>query len=138
LIRALLDTNVIVSGIIKGNSPPGRILEALFEQRFVGVSSEYVLEEVTRALAYPRISQKYRVSRERAEAVTASLALLLDLVKPTGLAHRLSRDPKDDPLLACAAQGGADYLVTGDNDLLALKAFRGIRIVSPSAFLGLL
>lgn len=48
-----------------------------------------------------------------------------------------SRDPKDDKFLACAVEGGADYIVSGDGDLLTLENFRGVAIVRPADFVRL-
>lgn len=138
MIRAVLDTNVIVSGIIKGASPPGRGLESLFKQRFIAVTTSALLMEVARVLAYPRISRKYRVGEETADALMTSLVLLSDVVRVQKASVRMSRDPDDDRLLACAVQGKADYVVTGDEDLLDLRSFREIPILPPAAFLGVL
>ncbi|OQY33326.1 MAG: hypothetical protein B6243_06605 [Anaerolineaceae bacterium 4572_5.2] len=46
----------------------------------------------------------------------------------------VTRAPKDDPVVACAQEGNADYIVSGDQDLLVLEAYRGIRVVTPRAF----
>ena len=138
MIRAVLDTNVIVSGILKGNSPPGRLLGALLNGRFQAVTSAGLLSEVTRVLAYPKIRERYRVHPEAAEAVVELLTLLSDQVEPQRVSWRASRDPKDDPFVACALQGDADYIVTGDQDLLTLKAFRGVQMVTAETFLKLL
>ena len=138
MIRAVLDTNVVVSGILKKESPPGRLLEALFEGRFVAVTAPPLLEELVRVLAYPRIRQKYRIREEESEAVVAALTLLADLVELPKVSWRASRDPDDDLFLVCALKGGAESLVTGDQDLLTLGSFRGIELVTADAFLKLL
>lgn len=138
MIRAVLDTNVVVSGIIKGNGPSGRILASLFQGRFVAVTAAELLDEAARALAYPRIRQKYRIGIKEAEEVVASLALLSDRIELSGVTWRASRDPEDDSFLACAVQGQADVVVTGDKDLLTLGTFQGIRILTAQAFLKLL
>ena len=134
MIRAVLDANVIVSGAIKGESPPGRVLEALFKQRFTAVTTPALLMEVARVLAYPKISRKYHVSEDRAEALVTSLVLLSEVLSLQRVPSRLSRDPHDDLVLACAVQGQADYVVTGDADLLTLRAVRDIPILSAAAF----
>ena len=137
MTRAVLDTNVIVSGIIKGHSPPGRILAALFKGRFTAVSSAVLLTEVSRVLAYPKIRDKYHLAPQVSEAILTSLALLSDIVS---VPHtpKLTRDPQDDPLLACALHGEADFVVSGDSDILILKEFHRIRLVTPQNFLKLL
>ena len=52
-----------------------------------------------------------------------------------GLIKPITRDPKDDHVLACAIYAGADYIITRDNDLLVLKEYNGIKIVKPEEFL---
>ncbi len=135
MTRAVLDTNVIVSGIIKGGSPPGRILALLFKGRFTSVTSGPLMTtEVSRVLDYPKIRNKYHVSPQVSENILVSLALLSEIV-PTPAIPRMSRDPKDDHLLACAAHGRANFIVTGDKDLLVLEEFQGIPVVTPESFL---
>lgn len=134
MTRAVLDTNVIISGIIKGDSPPGRILALLFKGRFTSVTSAPLMTEVSRVLDYPKIRNKYHVSPQVSENILVSLALLSEIV-PAPRVPRTSRDPKDDHLLACAAHGRANFIVTGDEDLLVLREFQGISVVGPESFL---
>ena len=56
------------------------------------------------------------------------------VVRPSQTVQGICRDPDDDAILACTLEAGADYLVTGDVDLLELKTFKGIRIVTPREF----
>ena len=73
-------------------------------------------------------------------AARVALAAYVDLcefAKPEPLSERICRDADDDVVLATALAGKADVIVTGDNDLLVLKTFRGIRILSPRKFLEL-
>ena len=74
-------------------------------------------------------------------ATRVALAAYVDLcefAEPEPLSERICRDADDDVVLGTALAGKADVIVTGDNDLLALKTFRGIRILSPRQFLELL
>ena len=134
MIRAVLDTNVIVSGIIKGDSPPGHILALLFKGRFTAVISPPLLSEVSRVLAYPKIRDKYHLNPQVSQTILTSLILLSDLV-PSSPPPEAGRNPEDDYLLACAAQGRADFIVTGDSDLLVLREFQGIPLITPQTFL---
>ena len=74
------------------------------------------------------------MSRERRDALLLRLAPLVEIVDVIQTI-RASRDPKDDKFLEAAVNGRADVLVTGDGDLLELSPFRGIPIVTPSAYL---
>lgn len=135
MIRAVLDTNVIISGIIKEKSPPAHVLEALFHRLFITITSPALLQEVERVLTYPRIAERYRIDPEAAEILLSALTVQSDLIQNPTSSVKASRDPTDDALLSLAVHGHASFLVTGDNDLLELETFRGIRIVSPKVFL---
>jgi putative PIN family toxin of toxin-antitoxin system len=135
-IRAVLDTNVIVSALINPDGPPGQILKALKTKHFTLVSSEPINDEVLRVLNYPHL-EKYGL-REYIFDVAFILWEIAELV--VDLPHiKLSKDPDDDKFLAAAAGGGADYLVTGDvPDLLHLREYKGTTILSPREFLSVL
>ena len=88
-------------------------------------------------LARPKIAKKYRITG-------ADRSALLDLLRvesvlvPHAPAPGVSRDPDDNYLLGCAEAGGADYLVTGDDDLLSVRWYRAVVIVDARTFLGVL
>lgn len=138
MIRAVLDTNVIVSGVIKKNGPPARILAALFHKQFISITSSALLNEAARVLAYPKIARTYRISPEQADAILSTLTIQSHWIQTPTLHIKASRDASDDVFLAHALHGNASFLVTGDNDLLQLKEFREVRIVSPELFLQVL
>lgn len=136
--RALLDTNVIVSGLIAGTGAPRRILEAWRRREFDLVISPMILEEVARVLALPRIARRYRLTPQDAAEVSRLLrtrALLVTTLPPI---PPTARDPADDHVLAAAQAGHADCIVSGDGDLLALGRHAGLPILSPAAFAALL
>ena len=138
MIRAVLDTNVIVSGILSKKGVPGRILKAWFEDRFHLATSRVILEELRRVLRYPKISRRHGWSDaqvlEFVEEVTS-----LAIVVPGELRLAVgAEDPSDDRYLECALEGEAGYVVSGDRHLVGLAQYEGVEILSPSAFLGVL
>jgi putative PIN family toxin of toxin-antitoxin system len=134
MIRAVVDTNVVVSGLIKPDGPCGRILRALRERDFVIVVSAELLKELSAVLQYPKIQTKYGIDRTVREALFALIALRGDLVTAAEPVS-VCRDSDDDRILEAALAGQADFIVSGDADLSGLKRFRGVRIVSPKGFL---
>ncbi len=134
MIRAVIDTNVLASALIKPDSPAGRVLRMLGEGKFELVFSRAVLDELIRVLAYPKLRQKYKISRTDIEKIIAILVLRGEMVIPSQSIH-VFRDAHDDIFIEAAVSGRADYLVTGDSDLLGLKKFKNIRIISPGDFL---
>ena len=138
---AALDTNLIVSGAITPHGLPNQVLRALQRDAFRLISSPDLAAEVRDVLSRPSIRERYRPDPAIVAAVLAALEARMVRPVPLDALPVHCRDPKDDPMLACALGGQADYLVTGDGDLLALDghpALGSLRIVTPRAFLDLL
>lgn len=133
--RITLDTNVLVSGMLVAGGPSAQILDAWVEGRFILVTSLYQVEELVHVLSYPRITRRLNVS-ETELAVLIGQLLSKAVIVPGVLDLRgVTRGPKDDSIVACAVEGEAQLIVSGDQDLLALDQYAGIRILSPRAFL---
>ncbi|MBI3333799.1 MAG: putative toxin-antitoxin system toxin component, PIN family [Candidatus Omnitrophica bacterium] len=131
MIRFVLDTNVVVSIAL-----PGSRLQPLVEAWQGGrcrlLLSTEIFEEYLRVLTYPRFqlsSEDVRRTLER------ELRPYAEPVRVTSRINVVDADPSDNKFLACAVDGDADWIVTGDRHLLRLSPFRGIRIGSPAQFL---
>ncbi len=119
-VRAVLDTNVLVSGLVVQEGASHRILEAWLRDRFTLVTSLYLVDELAHVLAYPRIARRLRIAADEVEAILAALVSQAEVTAGVLCLPGVTRDPKDDPVVACAREGEADYLVSGDQDLLVL------------------
>ncbi len=129
--RVVLDTNVLVSGLLSTTSVPAQAVErAVIHAQLVATTA--TLTELTAKLLSPRFDRY--VPRERRDALLLRLAPLLEIVELLQPV-RASRDPKDDKFLEAAVNGSATVIVTGDHDLLELNPFRGIAIVTPAAYI---
>ena len=129
-MRILFDTNVLFAAIsIRGFCE--EVIEETVDLCTI-VWSTPLHNELVRALRRKRL-----LSPAAVEAV-AAFSDLCEMVKPATLPKRVCRDPDDDLVLATAIAGRADLIVTGDNDLLVLKRFGGIRILSPRQVLEIL
>lgn len=138
MLRAVLDTYVVVSGTISSSGAPFEVLEAWRHRRFTLVTSPQILREVERVFGYPRIRKTYGLDQETIERVGARLAKYA-LVTPGELAiDAIEEDPADDLFLACAVEGDADLIVSGDSHLLDLTTFRGAEILTARRFLSVL
>jgi uncharacterized protein len=138
VLRVGLDANVYVSAIIRPEGPPGRVIERfLRDSAFAIVLSPAIVEETLRALTYTKV-KKYLRRAVDSELWFEDIVLLAELVAGDYAMSGASPDPDDDKYLAAALEGRATLVVTGDPDLLALREYEGIRIVSPRVFLGLL
>lgn len=139
--KVVVDTNVLVSGVINPYGLPRQLLDAWDADRLELLSSEALIDEVVRVLHRSRIRSKYGLTNERITNLQTRLERAGTPVAPTASLPLSSRDPKDDTFLAVALAGHADYLVTGDEDLLILNgdpALSALQIVTVRAFLAII
>jgi putative PIN family toxin of toxin-antitoxin system len=136
-MRAVLDTNLLVSYLLTHHPPIATIIDGFLAQdEFVMVTAPELLAELDRVLTYPKL-QRYYTDEERTRFVALVMALgeVVDLPETI---PRICRDPDDDRLIACAVVGEADVIVSGDNDLLALERVGDIPILTAAQFLAML
>jgi uncharacterized protein len=140
-VSAVVDTNLFVSSLINRKGTPSQLVEALRRGAFALLLSEALHTECKLVLSRPRFFQKYGIS---AEEVT-DLLLLIDEnsneIEPAGPLPISVRDSKDERVLAAALGGEAQYLVTGDDDLLVLRdepLLGSLKIVTAREFLDIL
>ncbi|MCO5185676.1 MAG: putative toxin-antitoxin system toxin component, PIN family [Anaerolineae bacterium] len=135
--RVVVDTNILVSGIIKPSGLTGAVLRQLRDGNFTILYAPVLLDELVDVLNRPRICDKYRIAHEDIKTIVALVMLRGEGVTPD---RKISvcRDPKDDMFLEIAVAGDADVIVSGDEDLLVLNPFEGIQIVAPRDFLHML
>jgi len=137
-LRAVLDTDVFVSGLMGVKSPPRRIVDGWLEGQFKLVTSLHLVEELAHVLGYPRIAERVRLDPTDVDVILAALLSQAEVVPGELQLPGVTRDPKDDAVVACAVEGQADYLVSGDDDLLVLHVYEGTQVVTPRRFLEIL
>jgi putative PIN family toxin of toxin-antitoxin system len=128
-MKVVFDTNVLVSAFVT-EGVCSKLLGRARRRQFQLITCPFILRELETVLLKKISATKgetRQVLRILAEAISA-------LVQPAQPVSGICRDQDDDHILACAIAVNADYLVTGDSDLLELREFRGIRIVSPRDF----
>ena len=137
-MKVVLDTNVVVSGIIKEEGPPGQILDLLFQDRkFISITSLEILAEMRGVLRRPKTRKYHGWTDEQIDAFITFL-YAQSVVTNGKLTVNIAKDPHDNKFLACAREGNAESLVSGDEGLLRIKAYEGTQIVSPAVFLNIL
>ena len=130
MIRAVLDTNVAVSALLFGGRA-SMVVPAWKRRQFTWLVSQALLSEYIRVLHYP----KFHLSREEIRALLEEEILPhITPVKVSRTPRVVRMDPADDHVLACAAAGRADLIVTGDHHLLDLAQYRTIPIITIPAF----
>lgn len=138
MIRAVVDTNTLISGIISPLGAPAEIMRRWQQGDFLLLTSPVLLEELRRVLKYPRIASRLGWSSETRRRFLESFETLTLVTAGTLSLPGVTRDPKDDAVVACAIEGQAAFVVSGDRDLLVLATYRGVRMVTPREFLVLL
>jgi len=116
-IRAVLDTNVLVSGLAYPNGISGRIVDGWLQGGLAAVLSHYILDEMIRV--QPRVPANRRTQAEIRDLAESFLGLA-EIVVPDFAVESALRDPAGQQILGTLRASKADYLITGDKDLLAL------------------
>ena len=134
-MRLVLDTNIVIAALL-WRGPPRQLLDQIIDRSDIELySSSLLLSELSEVLSRPRFAQRINVAGLAVTALLADYADLVATVVPTPLSERVSRDPDDDEVLACAIAANADVIVSGDQDLLTLKIFQGIPILTVTQML---
>jgi hypothetical protein len=120
--------------ILKGSAVLLPIYAAFKDGRLKLVVNSEILKELAAVLSRPRLHIDRTDIKELFRLIKLK-AVRFDL-KPSSRLSDACRDPKDNFILELAIQADADFIVTGDKDLLVLNSFRGIPIITPKAFIG--
>ncbi len=132
-LRAVLDTNVLVSAVLLPHSVPRRVFDHVILMARL-LLSEPVIAELSDVLSRPKFD-RYVSADDRLEFLAKTIRDVESVTVHVSLTD--CRDPQDNKFLELAVSGSAKHLVTGDADLLGLNPFRGIAIVSPNDFVRL-
>lgn len=116
-MRVVLDTNILVRANIKAQGPAREALIKIISGNHVLITSPFLLREVERALAYPRLQKLWRLSAEDIQEHVQFLFKVSELVIPLVGGPIVVKDPNDDPVIYTATSGKADVLCSLDSDL---------------------
>ena len=133
-MRAVLDTGVLVSALIKPGGATGEVLRSLRDGNFTLIYSTDILVEIIDVLGRSAFRLKYHIEPDDITVLVNLVRLRGEVVTPRKKITAC-RDPKDDKFLDTELAGKADCIVSGDADLLALMPFENIPILRPAEFL---
>jgi hypothetical protein len=136
MIRAVLDTNVFISMLfLNSGATFQKLYNALTHNRFQLLTTKNIVQETAQVLKKPALLKHHRMDTAEQEQVIRSILQISQIIPiRTTISIPELRDKNDDMFLQCAYNGTADYLVTGDNDLLVLKKLDQTKIVTPARF----
>lgn len=127
-LKAVLDTNIIVSALVFGGKPE-EILRLVLEHDILASTSLALILELEETLI-----NKFAFSEKKLKQVEEKIKNSFETVNPI-LEINVLNDKDDNRVLEAAVEGNCDYIITGDKELLRLKHFRGVNIVTPEQFL---
>ena len=130
-MRLVLDTNIVVSALLWKGSPHALLAQVRERPKVTLYTSAKLLAELADILSRKKLATFVRGSGHTPEALMQTyLNVTRIIATPQAIPRVVVRDPDDDHVVACALAAQTDLIVSGDGDLLELKAHRGIRIVS--------
>lgn len=130
-MRAVLDTNVLISGVIATGVPHTLLVKGFNHEYQIVVSIETLAEFRKTLLKYP---ERFQLSDHEVQQEVETIRYFAEFVEPQEDITAVEADPDDDKFLEVAVAGDVDYVVSGDGHLLDLQSFRGIDIVDPRTF----
>ncbi|RLD06937.1 MAG: putative toxin-antitoxin system toxin component, PIN family [Chloroflexi bacterium] len=133
-MRAIIDTGIFVSALIRPQGRTGAVLQALKDERFTIIYTTDILVEVIDVLGRDKFRVKYHIHPDMVAALIDLIRLRGELVIPSQKVTAC-RDPKDDIFLEAALEGEAEFIVSGDFDLLDMESFENIPILRVAEFL---
>ncbi len=135
MIRAVIDTNLLVSYALTKGVTLSRLIDHWERKTFTYLTSLPIIEELKQVLKRPHLREKMVADPQPLVDVVET-----DTEQTAGelVLEGVCRDPKDDIFIACAVEGEADYIVTGDKGLLDLGEYQGVKIVRPEEFVATL
>lgn len=133
MIRAVIDTNVFVSGAT-GTSYPAQAIEAWKNQQFILITSPSIITEIHQVLHRPKIKAFTGLTNQDINQIITALATKSFVTPEKITVDLIKNDPADNKFITSALEGFADYIVTGDGHLLSIKQHQGISIIKPKQF----
>lgn len=128
--RVVFDTNIYISALHFKSGNPRKILEMADETVFKLLISKQIISEIRGVL-----STKFGYEISQLDTLENLLLSIAELVEPIKRLFVVKNDPDDNKIVECADSGNADFIVSGDSDLLQLKKFKTIKIVSAAEFI---
>jgi len=128
-LRLVVDTNVLVSAFL-WQGTPGRLVDLAGEKEIALYTSRALVNELSEVLHRKKLAKQVAATGLTAAQMIGNYRRLAALVTARQIAPQVSRDADDDAVLACALAAHADLIVSGDADLLVLKQYHNIPIVT--------
>jgi putative PIN family toxin of toxin-antitoxin system len=131
VIRVVIDTNVVISGLLFGGIP-GRLIQLWKNKQILPLVSKEILSGYLKVLAYP----KFKLTEEEINYILyQEIVSFFEVIPVEQKPVIIKEDPSDDKFIRCAQSGRAKVIIAGDHHLISPNSFKEIKILSPSEFL---
>ena len=129
-MKIVIDTNIFVSSFFwKGN--PRKVFDRVID----GFDELFITDEILNEIKSVMSKEKFNLEKHEVEDYIKIIEHFSHKIFFDNEIENISRDPDDNKILKCGLDGQVDYIVSGDNDLLVLKEYKGIKIISPKEYL---
>ncbi|MBF0337274.1 MAG: putative toxin-antitoxin system toxin component, PIN family [Nitrospirae bacterium] len=135
MLKVVLDTNQFVSAVLKPHSNSAIIIDLVYNEKLELLLSYSILDEIRRVIFYPKLTRLHHRNSQWLETFLLKIESIGKLLPDNLKVDFIKSDPTDNKFLACAVEGHADFIVSGDQHLKEVRIFQGIPIVSPDVFL---
>jgi putative PIN family toxin of toxin-antitoxin system len=130
-VKVVGDTNVLVSALLFGGKP-GKLIPLWQRGAINSLASKEIIDEYLRVLTYP----KFKLAEEDINFLLYEEILpYFEVIDVEPGSRIIKKDPEDDKFIRCALAGKAEWIISGDRHLLALKTYQKVKILTPSSFL---
>jgi len=130
MIRAVIDTNVLISSFI-AYGKPRKVLDRVFTGKVRLLTSPVILLEFEEVLS----REKFGLTKTQVQRIVSLIIRSSEAIEPKTKIILITEDPDDNKIIECAIDGRAKYIITGDSHLLKIRKYKNIMIVNPNGFL---
>lgn len=134
MMRVVIDTNILISGLL-WDGLPGKVYQAAIAENFTLITTSILIAELQHVITRTKFAKNLAALNTTAEAFIQEYQQVAQVVEPVEIPVDAIRDPKDRAVLGCAVGGKADIIVSGDQDLLVLGTYQNIKIVTAETLL---
>ena len=128
-MKIVLDTNIFISSFFWGGNPR-KIVQRIID----GKDELFICKEILQEIASVMVRPKFNVSNESVMRFIHSIEDIANHIVLSGIVQQVCRDSEDDKILECALLANADYIITGDTDLLIFEEFCGVKIITANEY----
>ena len=138
MIRAVLDTNILISGILTPQGNPGKLIKKWKNNQFILITSEPIIKELVRVTNYPKITKaKPNIGQQTEQLIDLIFKYAIVTLGKLDI-NLVPDDPTDNKFVAAAIEGAGNYLISGDKHLKKLSQFHHTKVITPKDFISLL